>query len=141
MTAKSTLNALIRWAMPMKSNRRLAGCTIKQVTQSPPTIAKRVNPNNLGNFLRYPRRHFDCRAHYRGDSLTSGILAYRVFGGSLFGKLEALGFEVGFRRLEAPSNFVMDRTCSLPFDGIKGMMRPPYFAVIATEKSTSVATR
>lgn len=60
MTAKSTLNTLLRWAMPMKSNRRLVGRTVKQVIQSPATIPKRVNHTNLGNFLRYRRRRFDC---------------------------------------------------------------------------------
>lgn len=56
-------------------------------------------------------------------------------------KLDALGLKVNFRHLEAPGNFVMDGTCSLPFDRIERLMRRPSFAAIMPEKLAAVATR
>jgi hypothetical protein len=49
-----------------------------------------------------------CRPHYHGDPLTGGILAYRVFGRELIAKLQALGFQVDFKRIEQPASLVTD---------------------------------
>jgi hypothetical protein len=51
---------------------------------------------------------FLVEPQYHGDPLTGGILAYRVFGRELIEKLEVLGFEVEFQRIEQPSSLVID---------------------------------
>jgi hypothetical protein len=51
---------------------------------------------------------FLVEPQYHGDPLTGGILAYRVFGRELIEKLEVLGFEVEFQRIEKPSSLVID---------------------------------
>jgi SAM-dependent methyltransferase len=49
-----------------------------------------------------------CKPQYHGDPLSGGILAYRVFGRELIAKLEALGFQVDFKRIEDPESLVID---------------------------------
>jgi len=49
-----------------------------------------------------------CEPQYHGDPLTGGILAYRVFGRDLVTKLQALGFQVNFKRIEQPASLVTD---------------------------------
>lgn len=49
-----------------------------------------------------------CEPQYHGDPLTSGILAYRVFGRELITKLQGLGFQVDFQRIERLANLVID---------------------------------
>lgn len=49
-----------------------------------------------------------CKPHYHGDPLSGGVLAYRIFGRDLIPKLEHLGFEVVFQRLQRPSSLVID---------------------------------
>lgn len=51
---------------------------------------------------------FLCKPQLHGDPLTGGVVAYRVFGRSLLGKLEELGFKVEFRRIQQPSALVVD---------------------------------
>lgn len=60
MTGKSPLRALLLWAMPMNSNRRMIGRMLKQIAQTPAKASARLNRVNVGNYLRYHRQAFHC---------------------------------------------------------------------------------
>lgn len=49
-----------------------------------------------------------CEPQLHGDPLTGGVLAYRVFGRELIGKLQSLGFQVCFQRMERRENLIVD---------------------------------
>lgn len=55
-----------------------------------------------------PKDVYLCKPQYHGDPLSGGVLAYRVFGRSLMGKLEALGFEVEFLLVRRPNDLIID---------------------------------
>jgi methyltransferase family protein len=55
-----------------------------------------------------PNDVFLCKPQIHGDPLSSGALAYRVFGRSLISRLQALGFDTEFRLLQQPNRMIID---------------------------------